>query len=105
MTPMPSKTRLAGSGTALMPAAPEVCTVVRQHDGQVVDIHLAVAVEVPCAQLHAGLTVVRQHDRQIVDVNFAVAVSIAGQGAGVQQGEGVADAVQRSHIRRSPRSC
>ena len=43
MAPMPSKTRLAGSGTALMPLARAVShAVIRQHDRQVVDVHLAV---------------------------------------------------------------
>ena len=81
-SPAASSASVPGSGTAEMPAGgrPNALVVVGQHDGQVVDVHLAVVVEVARAPAHRrALIVVRQHLGQVVDVHLAVEVGVAGQ--------------------------
>ena len=51
---------------------------VRQHDGQVIDVHCAVARKFALRQ-SSRLAEVRQHDGQIVDIHLAVQVGVARQ--------------------------
>lgn len=51
---------------------------VGQDDGQVIDINLAVTVEVARPPRHAGgFAKVRQHDCQVVDIDLAVPIGVA----------------------------
>ena len=87
--------RPAGSGTAAEPApAAGDLVVVRQHDGQVVDVHRTVAGELAVGPRLPGLVVVGQHDGQVVDVNRAVAIGVARQRR--LDEKGVVHAVERS---------
>ena len=56
--------------------------VIRQHDREIVDVHLVVAVHVAVSPIVGTggerLAVVRQDDGQIVDIHFRVAVDVAG---------------------------